>query len=261
MQHMTLGQKIFFEQNKNKDDIILPWLAWGTCGYVGMIHIDTAKEFFSPSINGVRMGPGKETAEEALKEAERLREGLRERFPKPLERGAAATNGKLLDDLCGENSPTFMLGEIIHLGGLLANVGGGVREMESFSEPFGEFVGDIMGDEKPFGEEMKRIKKVFPSEELSLCEEEDLLDEAVSRLADIGAFGFLCKVCCPIKHYKKCGKICAYSWGHYRTKWIYSETFEQMCQRATAWVKKMDEEDKAKAKEGSINEEKNCDSK
>lgn len=69
-------------------------------------------------------------------------------------------------------------------------------------------------------------------------------------LVDAQKFGFLVQVATPVM--KPLGDGCTqFSWGHYRTEWVYGETLDSAIRLGLAWVAEMRELENTKFQKGA----------
>jgi hypothetical protein len=84
-------------------------------------------------------------------------------------------------------------------------------------------------------------EKVF---ELTDLEGYDRRDGFIEMLLDRELFGFLARVETPVITYAgDSGNCLGYSWGHYRTEWLYAETIEELKDKALEWIESSRESD------------------
>lgn len=79
-------------------------------------------------------------------------------------------------------------------------------------------------------------------------------DEVAERFAELRVPGFLVKAATPaLKGLPQKGGhvFFEYSWGHYRTRWFYGKTIEEVADKAIAWSSEITEQVRAAAKEAS----------
>lgn len=85
---------------------------------------------------------------------------------------------------------------------------------------------------------------------LELAEQEDMdatefAEELLSRLAFNRRNGFLAKIGTPYTYNHRDGGF-TFTWGHYRTIWIYAKSLDNLTDQAVAWAKVQHEADRAK---------------
>lgn len=119
---------------------------------------------------------------------------------------------------------------------LLASVLGEIDSMPEVMED--DFLQeDVALMESCFGPMPEEIKKAYESVDYS---------EFLGWLLDHDRFGFLLKFATPVmKHYPNGGG--AFSWGHYRTKWVYGDTLDAALDAGFCWVEECREKEKAEA--------------
>jgi len=108
---------------------------------------------------------------------------------------------------------------------LLASVLGEIDSMPTVMED--DFLQEDIGVMLScFGPMPDEIKEAYESEDYS---------EFLGWLLDNDRFGFLLKFATPVmKHYDSGGA--SFSWGHYRTKWVYGDTLEAALDSGFCWV-------------------------
>lgn len=61
--------------------------------------------------------------------------------------------------------------------------------------------------------------------------------------------GFLICAAAPVRKYHPDGVGASLSWGYYRTRWLYAETYEEALEQAFAWAAEKAAEDRSKSEE------------
>lgn len=80
---------------------------------------------------------------------------------------------------------------------------------------------------------------VAPEDDEDEIDCEALLETAAMHRED----GFLICISTPVMRHR--GTSASYSWGHYRTHWVYAQTFEAAIEQGLAWVAEQRENEKA----------------
>lgn len=115
---------------------------------------------------------------------------------------------------------------IAHLGGMTGD--------DSFPEVL----------EQALDEELEDVAIALgvPAKRASTIEKDELLELARRKRK----YGFLLKVATPVRNYFE-GNSCSFSWGHYRTTWIYSEDMIESLPTVEAWVEARCAEDRERS--------------
>lgn len=74
--------------------------------------------------------------------------------------------------------------------------------------------------------------------------DDEFAEELVSRLACNRRNGFLAKVATPYTFNHRDNGY-SLTWGHYKAKWIYAETVDDLTNQAVAWAEAEHEKDRA----------------
>jgi hypothetical protein len=91
------------------------------------------------------------------------------------------------------------------------------------------------------------LLQAFPGFPLALRYEEDCLIElAAEWLIDANILGFLVKAATPVMTYHKESDTSYFSWGHYRTRWVYGESMDEVVIKVIGWAMEMRELEKSK---------------
>lgn len=77
-------------------------------------------------------------------------------------------------------------------------------------------------------------------------EEDDCEDFWTDILRVYKRHGWLVQFTTPVVRYSAKGTG-SFSWGHCQIFWLYGETYEDVCEKAVAWVEKYHDEEKTKA--------------
>lgn len=127
------------------------------------------------------------------------------------------TTGKALFERL--NDAEARVETIIHLVGMMA-VGFG----ENFSDPLDDFLGSLEAD---------TLRECFPDIPAAV-------DEAVGApdgnemffewVMSAEKWGFVVCIATPVM------RPDGYSWGYYRTRWVYGDTFDEAVEKGLAWV-------------------------
>ena len=87
----------------------------------------------------------------------------------------------------------------------------------------------------------KDLKRCFPniSERLLKSIEEDEGDfyDLADHCRKVNQLGFLCQIATPVMTYLGNGTN-SYSWGYYRTRWVYGDTPDEALSKGLIWAKK-----------------------
>lgn len=127
---------------------------------------------------------------------------------------------------------TIRFESVIYLAGALA-------QADSLPDDLRELLDD---------EDDKTIIQAFPGFPLSLRDDDDcFLEFAAEWLIDNQRLGFLVKAATPVMTYHKDSGGSHFSWGYYRTQWVYGETMDVVVTKAIAWADERREADKGKA--------------
>lgn len=98
-------------------------------------------------------------------------------------------------------------------------------------------------------EDDETLLQAFPGFPLSLRDDGDcFLEFAAEWLIDNGRLGFLAKAATPVMTYHRGSKSSSFSWGRYRTQWVYGETMDEIVAKAVAWADKQRAAEEEKAK-------------
>lgn len=119
---------------------------------------------------------------------------------------------------------------------------GALADFESLPDDLSGFLEDCST------EDIQEVINGFPTE---LLEDADVANElAAEWLIANGRLGFLVNVATPVmERITKSAR--SYSWGYYRTKWLYGETMASVVQQALAWATTCRDAEDAKAKGGA----------
>lgn len=71
-------------------------------------------------------------------------------------------------------------------------------------------------------------------------------EEVIEALCMARPPGFLVRVAHPVMSYTKGYQGSSFSWGHYNTTWLYSETMEGLVEAAIGWASKLDDANMAR---------------
>lgn len=89
------------------------------------------------------------------------------------------------------------------------------------------------------------VSEAFPGFPLSLRDDGDcFLEFAAEWLIDNRRLGFLVKVATPVMTPVKGSSSLSFSWGRYRTKWIYADTMDGVVCEAVKWADGLRESEK-----------------
>lgn len=130
------------------------------------------------------------------------------------------------------NNETARIEEIIFLAGALS-------DLDSLPQAFRDFIEDSDDEQidQPFGEVPADIKAVLGDRDGS----EIFADWLLSR----GTLGFLVKFATPVASLFD-GDSFTYSWGFYKTRWVYGDTIDAAIEAGFAWVTETRAADRAK---------------
>ena len=93
------------------------------------------------------------------------------------------------------------------------------------------------------------VAHAFHGFPLSLRDEGDCyLEFAAEWLIDNQRLGLLVKVATPVMKFDKKTESSMFSWGHYRTYWVYAETMDEVVSKAISWANERRAAEKVKAK-------------
>jgi hypothetical protein len=113
----------------------------------------------------------------------------------------------------------------------LLHIGSMMTDFDALPDALSEMLGD---------QDDKELKRLFPGIPDSLLEDfnSSYMGDCCEWLYDKGKLGFLVQFATPVMHHYEDGRHSGrgYSWGHYSTKWFYSETFEEAIELGLAWV-------------------------
>jgi hypothetical protein len=97
-------------------------------------------------------------------------------------------------------------------------------------------------------EDPDRVSETFPEMPSSILEDEDSAVESVREwLVDNQLLGFMVQVATPVMT-PLSADAWRYSWGYYRTQWIYAETLAEALSKATRWADECRELERERAK-------------
>ncbi|WP_324810049.1 hypothetical protein [Ralstonia pickettii] len=71
-------------------------------------------------------------------------------------------------------------------------------------------------------------------------------EELLERMRHKRQFGFLVQVATPVREYLGDGDTYACSWGHYRTRWFYTEDIGALLKDIEDWVEQCCNQDRTK---------------
>lgn len=98
-------------------------------------------------------------------------------------------------------------------------------------------------------EDDETILQAFPGFPVDVLDDPDVgIEFSAEWLIDNDRLGFLAKVATPVMTYHKESECSSFSWGYYRTQWVYGETMDEVVAKAIAWADKQREAEKARAK-------------
>lgn len=117
---------------------------------------------------------------------------------------------------------------ILHLGVMYT-------EADAAAGPLRDFFDDI---------EAETLLRLFPWFVAPDDDEADIDCEAFLETAAMHREdGFLVCIATPVMTHR--GTTARYSWGHYRTHWVYAQTFEAAIEQGLEWVAEQRENEKA----------------
>lgn len=83
--------------------------------------------------------------------------------------------------------------------------------------------------------------------DLDNLDDDDFCEAVKTWIMEHEKYGFLVQVATPVC--RNTGHGVSYSWGHYKTKWIYGETITEVVERTKVWIKAVRENEKLKGNE------------
>jgi hypothetical protein len=108
---------------------------------------------------------------------------------------------------------------------------------------FEEFIEEVFDYESVEIENLPELKTTLELAAEENLNRSDFAEELASRFAFNRRNGFLAKIATPVTSNHK-DRGYTFSWGHYRTNWIYAETIDDLTNQAVAWAEAEHEKDR-----------------